>query len=346
MRWFKFVTLFLIFLLGVYWFSMYYFVDESRSFRLEKEINYPVEKVFPQFNNFQNFTRWNHYFSSEKNISIDYYSPYEGKGSAISFESPKNKKTGEMFLRYSNPNRTLRFQLFEGKKNNPSLIDIKFIRLNSERTKIIWNVHTPKKDILNRASNFWTEDDFAENVDKSMVNLANVLANKIEKDQFLTDIKFDSIMVEQQQGQLILGINVTTSNKKDALFKNIVMNHSKVYNYVNNDLGKREDEYGFPILITSPNNFKDKEVSYFLGIPLSQRVSSSDNSFSFRTLNETQAYILYYKGSYENRIKAMQQLLQKAKKDTMRNGEIQQTFLEEPQEGKDVLLKLSLPVFR
>ena len=29
---------------------IYYFVDESKDFRIEKEINYPVEKVFNQFN--------------------------------------------------------------------------------------------------------------------------------------------------------------------------------------------------------------------------------------------------------------------------------------------------------
>lgn len=346
MRWFRFGALFVLFLLGVYWASMYFFVDESKSFTVEKEINYPIEKVFPQFNSLQNFTRWNNYFSSSKTMTVDYYSPYSGKGSALSFEDGKKDAKGEMFIRYENLNKTLKYQLFEGNKNNPTNIDIKFVPVSAEKTKIIWYVHTPKKSVLKRASNLWTQDDFAENLDNSMVNLHNLLSNKVEKDQFLTDIKYDSLMVEKQEGQLVLGINVTTSNKKDALYKNIILNHNKVYNFVTNDLGKTDDEFGFPLLMTNPNNFKDKEVSYFIGIPLSKRIAVSDNSFSFRTVNESESYVMYFRGNYANRVKSIQQLMLKAKRDTMRNGEIQQVFLETPEEGKDVLMKLSLPVFR
>ncbi len=346
MRWFRFAALIVLFLLGIYWVSMYYFVDESKSFTVEKEINYPIEKVFPQFNNLQNFARWNNYFAESKTMAVDFYSPYEGKGSALSFDDKKNDVNGEMFIRYENPNKTLKYQLFEGKKNNPTNIDIKFVPVSATKTKIIWYVHTPKKSVMKRAVNLWTEDDFAENLDKSMVNLRNLLGNKVEKDQFLTDIKYDSLMVEKQEGQLILGINVTTSNKKDALFKNIILNHNKVYNFVTNDLDKRDDEFGFPMLMTNPNNFKDKEVSYFIGIPLSKRIGVADNSFSFRTINESEAYVMYFKGNYANRVKTIQQLMLKAKRDSMRNGEIQQVFLEAPEEGKDVLMKMSLPVFR
>jgi len=346
MRWFRFLALFVISLLALYWASMYFFVTESKSFTVEKEINYPIDKVFPQFNNLQNFTRWNHYFASSKTMSVDFYTPYSGKGSAISFEDAKNDVKGEMFIRYENPNKTLKYQLFEGNKDNPSNIDIKFVPVSATKTKIIWFVHTPKKSVLKRAVNLWTQDNFVENLDKSMLNLRTLLGNKVEKDQFLTDINYDSLIVERQPGQLVLGINVTTSNKKDALYKNIILNHNKVYNYITNDLGKNDDEFGFPILITNPNNFKDKEVSYFIGIPLSKRMGVSDNSFNFRTLNETESYVMYFKGPYDNRMKTIQQLLQKAKKDTMRNGEIQQVFLEAPENNKEVLMKFSLPVFR
>ncbi len=333
-------------LFGIYTAVMYFFADESKSFTVVKEVDYPLEKVFPQFNNFQNFTRWNNYFASSKKISIDYYQPYQGKGSAISFTDNERDRYGEMFIRYENPGRTLKYQLFEGKQNNPSRIDIKFTPISPTKTRITWFVHTPKQPLLKRSINFWTEDVFGDNLDKSMVNLQNILSNKVERDQELNAIKYDSLMVENQQGELILGINVSTKNTKDALFKNIILNHNKVYNFVTMDLGKKDDEFGLPVLITNPGNFKDKEVSYFYGIPLSKRLGISDNNFSFRTVNESKAYVIYYKGAYAGRIGSIQKLLQKAKKDTMRNGEVLQTFIEAPQEGKEVNLKISLPVYR
>lgn len=325
---------------------MYYFVDESKSFKIEKEIDYPVEKVFSQFNNLQNFTRWNNFFKSSKSIDIDYYTPYEGKGSSISYVDPKNDTDGEMFIRYENPNKTLRYQLFEDRNENPTLVDVKFKAVSAEKTKIIWNVHTPKLSVWKRVENFWTEDRFAENINNSMTTLKNVLGNKVEKDNQMAAIKYDSLMVEKEEDKLLLGINVSTSNKKDALYKNIVMNYNKVYNYITMDLGKKDDEFGYPIMITDADNYKDKEVSYFLGIPLSKKIGVTDNNFNFRSISPTENYVMYYRGTYEGRVKAVQQLIQKAKKDEMRFGDIRQTFIERPMEGQNINMKLSLSVYK
>ncbi|VFA40937.1 SRPBCC family protein [Chryseobacterium indologenes] len=346
MRIFKILTVIIILLGGAYAASMYYFVDESKNFTIEKEVDYPVEKVFAQFNNLQNFTRWNNFFSSSQSIDIDYYTPYEGQGSAISYVDPKNDTDGEMFIRYENPNKTLKYQLFEDENANPTLVDVKFKPISAEKTRITWYVHTPKLSVWRRVENFWTEDRFAENITKSMVNLKNVLGNKVEKDNLMAAIKYDSLMVEKDEDMLILGINVSTSNKKDALYKNIVMNYNKIYSFVSMDLGKKDDEFGYPVLITDADNYKDKEVSYFLGIPLSKKIGVTDNNFNFRTINPTENYVMYYKGGYEGRIKAIQQLIQKAKKDEMRFGDIRQTFIERPMEGESVNVKLSLSVFK
>lgn len=346
MRFFKIIAVLIVLMIGAYTASMYYFVDESKDFMVEKEINYPVEKVFSQFNNLQNFTRWNNFFTGSPTIDIDYYTPYEGQGSSISYTDPKKETNGEMFIRYENHNKTLRYQLFEDRNESPTLVDVKFKAVSAEKTKITWIVHTPKLSVLKRVGNFWTEDRFAENIDKSMVNLKNSLGNKVEKDNQMAAIKYDSIMVENEEEKLLLGINVSTSNKKDALYRNIVMNYNKMYTYTTMDLGKKDDEFGFPVLITDADNYKDKEVSYFLGVPLSKKFGITDNNFSFRTQNPTLNYVMYYKGSYEARVKALQQLIQKAKKDEMRFNDIRQTFLERPVEDQQVNMKLSLSVFK
>ncbi len=345
MRFFKFGVLVVILLSAIYTISMT-FVDESKNFTIEKEINYPVDKVFPQFSNLQNFSRWNTFFNEEGNLAFQYFTPYQGQGSSMTFRDKENDDVfGDFFIRYENPEKTLRFQLFEGRNSTPYLIDLKFIPEN-QKTKIIWYIHTPKQPLLKRSLNLITEDYIVDNIDKSMKNLFVVLGNKVDKEKQRESIKYDSLIVEEQETQLLLGINVSSKNVKDALFKNIVMNHNKVQNYVSMDLAKKDDEYGEPVLITDADNYKDKEVSYFYGIPLSKKTGVSDNNFSFRTLNASRNYVMYYRGNYDGRIKAIQQLLLKAKKDTMRNGDLQQIFLEEPSPQNDIIIKLSLPVFR
>ncbi len=345
MRLLKFGIFIFLFFAAVYAVSMT-FVDENKNFTIEKEINYPVDKVYPQFSNLQNFTRWNAFFSENKNLSLQYYTPYEGKGSAMSYQDKKDEDVfGDIFIRYANPEKTLKIQLFEGKKNTPYSIDLKFIPQHS-KTKIVWYIHTPKQPFLKRSLNLISEDFWVNNIDKSMKTLYQILGNKVDKEMQRESLKFDTLMVEQQDSQLLLGVNVSTKNFQDALYKNIVINHNKVLNYIKMDLGKRDDEYGEPVLITDADNFKDKEVSYFYGIPLSKKEGISDNNFSFRTINDSKNYVIFYKGNYAGRVRAIQQLLTKAKRDTMRIGDLQQTFLEEPNSENNSIMKLSLPVFK
>lgn len=346
MRWITFIFTAIGSIVGIYALSMYYFVDESKYFTIEKEVNYPIDKVFPQFNNFQNFTRWNNYFSDSRKLSVQYFEPYEGIGSSMVYSEPDKNRKGEMYIKYSNPNTSIRYQLFEKGESNPTLIDVKFKSLGNEKTRIIWVVHTPKQPLMKRSANLFTEADFVNNLDKSMLNFANIMSNKVERDHQMASIKYDSLIVEQEEGKLLLGINANASNKKNALIRDIVMTHNKVFNFVTMDLAKREDEFGFPILVSEAQNYKDKEVSYFYGIPLSKRASVSDNNFIFKTINPSKYYTIYYKGNYNGRGRAIQQLLNKAKKDTMRNGELQQIFLENPSENDEVILKLALPVYK
>jgi hypothetical protein len=77
-----------------------------------------------------------------------------------------------------------------------------------------------------------------------MKNLYQILGNKVDRDQKLASIKYDSIMDRKQRSALLLGVNVSTRNTKDILFKNVLMNHGKVVNYVRSDLGKKDDEFG------------------------------------------------------------------------------------------------------
>ena len=111
------------------------------------------------------------------------------------------------------------------------------------------------------------------------------------------------------------------------------------------DLAKREDEFGEPVLFTEAGELKNKEVSYFYGVPLSKKVNVSDNNFAFRTIKKSKYYSGYYKGRYEQRTKAIAKLLDKIRKDLLQNGKLEELFVEAPYNENEVVLKLSFPVY-
>lgn len=344
-RWLKFIIAIVFLLVSVYVGIMYTY-DERRTFVIEKEVSYPVDKLFPQFNNFQNFTRWNLLFLSGEKYAYTYFLPYEGQGSSFSFVNSNDKgDNGQVFIRYVKPNGGIKYDFYIDNTATPYKVNVRFLP-SGKKTKVIWQIETPKKPLMLRFIDWVSEEDVREKVIKSMTNLSNILSGKVEREIMLSQIKYDSIMVEEQEEKLLLGLNVSTNNQKGNLFRSININHNKVVGFVTKDLAKREDEYGLPVLLTEVGNLKNNEISYFYGLPLSKQVKIEDNNFVFRKLNKSKVYTIYYKGKYENRVRAIGQLVNKIKKDTLRNGTLEELFIEPPSENNEVVLKISLPVYR
>lgn len=346
MRWIKFILFVVVLLVGTYVASMYYFVEESKVYKEQKTINYPLDKVYTQFSDLQNFTEWNGYFSQTKNWFINYYTPYEGKGASISYTNKKSGEQGEIYIRDAVKYRRLKLHLFENNSQRPIVVDIKFKALSPQQTEVTWIATTPKLSVWERTSNLFSDDSFVTTMGKSIASLSTMLGNKIDKDLQKANIKYDSIFIDRREGALLLGVNASTKNDKHNLVKNIMMNQNKVINFLKMDLMKKEDEFGIPTLIMGADGHKAKEISYYIGAAVKNREAVRDNNFTFKTINPSQLYSIYYKGDFNQRVKSIQQLLQKAKHDTMRHNDIEIQFIEPLEEGKDCVIKISLPVYR
>ena len=343
MRWFKFIVF-----LAIFAFAAFYIfalnMDETKSFSSKKDLNYSVEKLFPQFNNLQNFTKWNTFFKGHKNYHYSYFLPYEGKNSGLTYYNENNKHEGDLFIKYSQVNKAIRYYLFSTSNGNPFILEITFKKISPEKTAITYLLKTPNIPVLERPFHVISEGDFKENLSSSLANLSNLLGNKVDKDNQIARLKFDSVMVEKQENQILLGVNISTSNKKDDLLKSIVLNHNKVRNFLLTDLKKEEDEFGTPVLITDPNDLKSKIISYYYGFPLSKKINVVDNNFIYRYLSPKKYLIIYYKGSYQGRLKSFQKLVLEAKNQEFKTGQLYETFLEKPKENGEVILKIALEI--
>lgn len=343
MRWFKFALFF-----GIIAFAAFYAfafnMDETKSFSSQKDLNYSVEKLFPQFNNLQNFTKWNTFFKGHKDFHYAYFTPYEGKNSGLTYYNEKNLREGDLFIKYSDVNKALRYYLFTSNTGNPFTLEVTFKKLSAEKTKINYLLKTPKIPVLQRPFHMISENDFKENLSSSLVNLSNLLSNKVDKESQIARLKFDSVMAENEGNNILLGVNISASNKKNDLISNIVLNHNKVKNFLVTDLKKEEDEFGTPILITDPNDLKSNTISYYYGFPLSKKINVNDNNFIYRYLTPKKYLIIYYKGNYQGRLKSLQKLVLEAKKQELRTGQLYETFLEKPNENGDVTIKMALEI--
>ncbi|WP_407481225.1 polyketide cyclase [Elizabethkingia meningoseptica] len=346
MKWVKLIITFLAVIFGIYAISMI-FVEETKSFSVKKELNFPLEKVFPQFNNLYNFSQWNEFIQDNNNLGFSYYTPYDGVGSSMHFVNKKDSaENGDVFIRYVIPNRGIKYQMFRNNETNPYLIDVSFRRTGTEKTEVTWYVRTPARPFLKRSLNLIYEENFVSGIDKSVQSLTSHLGNKVDREAKLSSIKYDTIITENHEGGILLGLNVSASNRKKGDFYNsVVMNYNKLYSFMTKDLGKKNDEFGEPQLVMRTNNVNDKEISYFYGAMVSKKFGVTDNNFSFKTIGASKTLVAYYKGDYDGRKRVIANLIAEAKKMEMSAGELTETFVEPPIENQDVILKIALQIY-
>lgn len=68
--------------------------------------------------------------------------------------------------------------------------------------------------ILKRSLNLIYEENFVSGIDKSIATLANHLGNKVDREAKLNTIKYDTIVEENHEEAILLGLNVSASNRK------------------------------------------------------------------------------------------------------------------------------------
>lgn len=341
--WMK-VSLIIISLLTIVYMLIINFMPNSQHFKVRRILPYGIDKVTGQFRNLQNFTSWNVLFGS-RDYTYTFYTPYEGAGSQVRFiGTGGNPQQGDLCIRYENPKKKIRYLLQNKLETHPYVIDVHFRAMTPYRTEVQWEITTPPISYLQRYKFFFSKNQFSSDLNQSIKQLLNVLSNKVEQNNYLANIKTDSIIVEEQKPALLIGISASTTNKKENLLSSLLLNHDRLVTYLTKDLKKKEDEYGRPIVLFKSTDLKDKEISYFYGMPINHNQKITDNNFSIKQLPARKTLTIYYKGKYTNRLKAYVELQQKAKKDSIQSGYVEETLLTPLSLDQETTLKISLPI--
>lgn len=343
MSWIKKIIVGIVVLLVIFAFSKYYVIEQSEKVKVEKELSFPLAKIFSQYNNLQNFVRWNEDVLDTKELFIHYYQPYQGAGSAMSYRNKKGSIRGELSIVKEKEEKSITYQFFSGNKA-PLYINVFFTKISEDATKVTYVIEKPAKTIWEKAMSYWKEEPTFFMMDKEVNRLESVLSNKIDKEKWLTNITYDSIMVENQPEQLLLGKYFSVMNRPNMVTQKINKNIAQLQQYVQVSLEKKSDEYGFPTLIKSPHQTKNKQLSYYVGIPLSQSMKLEEKQYGFRNIASSKTLSIYYKGNYHQANNTVKRLIKRAKKDSMRYGEVQQIFLKTPKNSDDVMMKIILPI--
>jgi effector-binding domain-containing protein len=353
MRFFKISFYTALFLFVAYAVGMM-FVEENKSVVLKNEIKHPISKVFPQFEALQNLSQW-HQFLFDEQSSYTYFQPYQGPNSSMSFRlKTDSSQVGECYVRAVKPLKKMVYEVYINKNHQPYHIEVDFKALPNQHTQLTWRVANPKLGYFMRVKNLWSEFSIEEDLNKGLANLNKILGGKMDKEAMLSAIKYDTLMVEQQPAQILIGLSASVQHKKDELQKSIQMNEAKLKTFLTKDLSKKEDEFGQTMVIYEATDdvvtqvkrkrVTSKNYSYFMGAAVKQKFGISDNNFTYRESPVGKNLVIYFQGDYSNKAAYASKLYQKAKKDTLKVGPMKELFIKSPSGQNEAIVKLMLPI--
>ncbi|PIE50998.1 MAG: hypothetical protein CSA38_00575 [Flavobacteriales bacterium] len=342
MNWTKKLLIILLLIVIGFAFAKFYIIEDAQKVQVDKNYAFPLEEIFSQYNDLQKFVRWNEDELSEKDLFINYYQPYQGVGSSMSYRNKKGDIKGELSIIEQKENY-IQYQYFKGNQE-PLYVKVLFSAETENSTKVTYLVEKPAKTILNKIEDYWKEEPTFFILDKQVDGLEQLLSNRIEKEKIFTNITYDSIMLDDRKEEILLGKHFSVMNSGNMFQKSVQDNIDQLQQYIRVSLNKKEDEYGFPKMIMNPNQMKNKQISYYLGIPLSSSVKLNDKLYGFRTLERSKAFSVYVKGNVPNIYNSVKPLTNKAKKDSLLYNKAEYIFLSAPKTEEEVKLKIILPV--
>lgn len=338
-KWIKLIAISLI-LFGAITYTYFHFdKKETKTILVSQQIDLPIDKVFPYFNNLQKFNNWTAFFN---NNSASYYTPYEGKNASATLYSKDKEKQTEIHITQSKTPHTIQYQILTPDRKTPILLHVNLKPIHSKATKIQWKATFPTENILFSEDIFEDEEAFRKKIETGNIQLKSLIENKAQRESQLGKIQFDSIEIEQLSATHYIGIASSTKQQNNTWLKNLQMNHTKLENFIAIEMGLQQENYGYPTLFYIPNS-KIKETSYFLGISVNKVPNITDANFSLQQKPASKAFTAYYKGDWEDRQKTINTLIMRAQKEQVHTQALQILFIEKPEANKPVLLKIILP---
>ena len=341
MKVFRWIIIILIIIFGSYYVGSKVFIEDYKTYRFESSIDEPVAKIFPQYNELQTYAKWQPYLAA-KDIRKIYYSPYAGAGAQLEYAAADGSQSGLLTITRTVPAKSIRLELLENSQSQPIVVDIAF-RAQGSGCKILYKVNRPPVNKITAFLQPKGSMKMLEDMRQETVALKNYLNKRSSRDAFLTNIRFDTIMLEKVPGVLLLGINTSSKNNPADFTEQLSRTHNKIFAFLTMDLGKEEDELGFPVLVSSDLRSKQKEKSFFYGVPVRAKMDISDNTITYLNIPASAAYSVYYQGDLNGIVAKVEELTNKIRKESKLPAPPQIYYLENPSQGSRWLVKIILP---
>lgn len=278
------IFLFLVFLIIVAGCIMPSFLPKKIEIITTKEFNNPISEVFAEFNDLENYASWGLLINEDSvNTRINYFSPYKGAGSSLTWNNSKDYTIGkgEYKILTSKVNNYIKSQIIFVVTGVVCIEDINF-KSNEGVTRVSLHLKTDNFTYFTRIFAYLYSHKLEESLNKSLEKLTVLLQNGRSNKQLNEgDAEYLDF-----KGIQLLAIKNETSTNSFEVYKAMYKSLHEISNYLTDSLKFSHIDIKNPIIYYSTYDTVAKTAVFYSGYPidLDSNIIPANNTMSLLSL--------------------------------------------------------------
>lgn len=267
------------------------FLPKTMHVEREYIYNNPIEEVFQNFNELKIFTSFNEWTSKDDDIILNFSKQTKGLNAKYSWKS-KDKTVGDGHIKIievaDNEFINYELQFGESKGNTAEII---FQKIDENKTKVIWSFDSEEAKYPFQIFNLLMKKPVKDNLNKSLINLENILNKNKGNTQDNSNIK-----ITENNNQKIFGILQQTSIDSDEISTAIDESLGTVYSYLKDVIGKTPEQIGPPVVLWKNYSIDNDNALFYCGYIVQANIDTAEE-FEYTEISAGKSLSTKFKGN-------------------------------------------------
>ena len=311
----------------------------------EKEFDVPAGIIFEDFNNLNEFSKWEPWTSNDSLAEKEFYSPYRGKGAGYKWTSSNN--SGEITILKSEANQWIEYKMVGYNLGEKSKMKVEFSPVTKSKTLVKWSISSEKLDYFSRYYTYFTSEKLNDKLEEGLMTLENSLKTASLTPEQAQSLQPEVITKESFEGLKLLVVQNTASLDEDEINTATEESFGLIYSYLVDFIKVSPNELNNPITYFEFIDTARKETKFYCGYPLTESINPGEGMQLF-SIPASEALVCIHKGDYSTLSSTLSKMKEYAKLNKLKLGNpYWEEYLNDPETVKnksELLTKIYIPI--
>ncbi len=321
------------------------FLPDKIEVETEKEFTMPAGIIFEDFNNVNNFSKWEPWTFADTAAVKEFFSPYKGKGAGYKWNS--GNEHGFLTISEIVKNEKIRYTLEGYGLGKNTEMNVSFIQIDSINTNVKWSLSSEKLGYFSRYYTYFTADKLKEKMESGLENLEKLLSKEPHSEKQTEELQPGIIATEEFEGLKLITIPNETTLEEDEINTATDESLGLIYSYLKDFIKLDENEIGKAISYFDYIDNASKKAKFHTGYSIDGSVKLRED-MEIISLPASKLLICIHKGNFEDMNLTISKMKDYAKENNLKlSNSFWQEFINRPlpNEAQDnSMTKISIPI--